>query len=141
MKAMLGGAEQELVRDEVCCLLVRKRDVSVGREVPHCVVGLDLDALVSCFGVVKAVEYEGGAKLTVIEKVTRKFVVAIDPDIEAGQNSLDDPDVEIMRALGQHGTARAAVLPGTDHHTFVRPVSCCRMRQRSWGQLAPAAAA
>ena len=78
----------------------------------------DLYALVSSFGVVKAVEHEGGAKLTVIEKVTREFVVAIDPDIEAGQNSLDDPDVEIMRALGQHGTARGPDYRGLRRHTF-----------------------
>ena len=106
MKAISSGANRNWFETRSVALWLGKRDVSVGLEVPHCVVGLDLYALVSSFGVVKAVEYEGGAKLTVIEKVSRKFVVAIDPDIETGQNSLDDPDVEIMRALGQHGTAR-----------------------------------
>ena len=96
-----------MVRDDVGALLLGKRNVAVGREVLHCwLVGLDLDALVFCFSIIKAVEHEGLAKLAVIEEVSGELLVAVDPDLEAGENSLHDPDVEIVPALGQHGTAR-----------------------------------
>ena len=87
----VGRTEQELIGNEVGCLLVRKCDVSIRLEIPCCVSGLDLYALVSPLGVVEAIEDEGGAELTVIEKVSRKFVVAIDPDIETGRTLWTTP--------------------------------------------------
>ena len=86
---------------------MRPGEIGVGPEIGDLVFGLQLDALVDGAIVVEAGQHIGLAKLAVVKQVARDLVVDVGAHFEARQHLLGDTDIEVVRALGQHGTGAA----------------------------------
>src|SRR5208282_3645831 len=94
-------------------------EVAIGLKIPAVKFRAELDAFDISLRVIKSAEHQRLTEISVVDQVGRDLVVSVASEIEIGAvlgrrlaapewNILNDPGVEIMRALRQHRAGAAA---------------------------------
>src|SRR5262245_21942179 len=99
-----GGAEQVLVRYDIGSALDAPGEVAVGVEVAVFQSDAAFDAVIFPFFVIEGGQHIGRAKLPVIEQIARELVIAVNADLDTGNELLFEANVKHMAMFGENRT-------------------------------------